>query len=930
MDKDIDWCRKLHGMGMLTDAIVCYRDVLERDPENAAAHHFLAMALHADGEHAQAIPHLKHAARLDPGNPDIWNNLGVASETAGAIEEAQSAFRRCLALDAGLAEPRFNLAHSLLRQGRPAAAAAIVDPLVKAGNQAAMALSSRAFMALAAKSQPSDETLAAALEATEHAIASGEAELVAAAHQACFSAAGRCHDVATQRRMVAQLSFLQPAAPASHILRGREALLRRSDNAEAAEAFERALALEPDNLEARWFRCFLSLRHVYADDAEIARCRADYRERLRDLAERLRYADKAALALAEELIAAIGPTLLPYQGEEDRDLQAIYGEMIADVMRSRHPEPPQAHAAGDGRIRIAFVSDVIYTHSNWKLRIGWLRHLDRGRFHVSAYHLGRQVDAFTDEVRGYCDEFHHLPGDFDAALAGLRRAAPGILIYPNIGLSPRMLKLASLRLAPMQCTTWGHPVTSGLPAIDDFLSSELMEPRDGDAHYTERLIRLPGLSITYDPVPAGDVAEDRAGFGFDAGRVVFLAVQSLQKYLPRHDAVFARIASQVPGSLFVFVEGPVESAARMTHLRIAAAFRRSGLEPEKHLRFLPQLDFNRFQSLFRSADVFLDSMEWSGANTTLEALQWDLPVVTLPGRFMRGRHSAAILAYLGIDHCIATDEADYVALAVRLGNDQAQRDAIRREISAAKGRLSQDRSAVEGLMAYFSAAAEETRLREARSASLAAAPSQRGLAKSGDRLYRRRYVSYEEYAAHQREKIRHLDLGAYGDAFEAELAGRLAAAEVVKAGAGVLCLGARIGSECRSFIGLGAFAVGIDLNPGPGNRYVVVGDFHDPQFADGSVDIVYTNCLDHSFDLERVMAGVARILKPGGAFVADLMNGSGDGEPWSPDGFDCLFWDKAADIIERIRQITGFEAERNTPMKSAWGWSGRMVVFRKA
>ena len=53
------------------------------------------------------------------------------------------------------------------------------------------------------------------------------------------------------------------------------------------------------------------------------------------------------------------------------------------------------------------------------------------------------------------------------------------------------LQLAAQRLAPVQCNSLGHPETSGLPTIDYFLSSDLMEPLDAARHYTERLVRLP-------------------------------------------------------------------------------------------------------------------------------------------------------------------------------------------------------------------------------------------------------------------------------------------------------------------------------------------------------------------------------------------------------------------------------------------------------
>lgn len=925
---DFAWGRKLHQSGMLDEAIDCYRSILERTPDNVSVRHHLAIALLSQGAAAEAAEQLKQAALLAPESIDVWNDFGVAANAAGEWGNAEAAFQHCLELDATLAEARIALAHVQIRLDRTDDAIATLARLARLENRAALAQLARAWLAIAERADRPRDAFQATRKAADAAIDSADPALIAAAHIAHFNAAGRYEDREAQRQTVERLCFLLPDMTATHILRGRAALVWDNDNREAAEAFDRALAIDPGNLEARWFRCFLSLRHSYYDDADIATRRADYARRLAELSERLSYGNSEDIALAESLVSAIGPTILPYQGENDRDLQALYGAMVADIMQACHPAPaPAAAPAPDGRIRVAFVSDVIYSHSNWKLRRGWLRHMDRRRFHVSAYHLGRRVDEFTDEIRRQCDKFHHIPDDFDGALARLRHDAPQIIVYPNIGLSPRVLKLAALRIAPVQCTTWGHPVTSGLPTIDDFLSSDLMEPPDGDGHYTERLVRLPGLSITYDAIPVGDTARDRSHFGVPPDAVVYLAVQSLQKYLPRFDAVFPQIAAQVPNALFLFLDGPVPGVTRLFRFRLESAFRRDGLDPGQYLRFLPSQRFDDFQLLLRSGDVFLDGIEWSGANTTLEALRWDLPVVALPGRMMRGRHSSAILRYIGLGHMVAVDTADYVARAVSLGSDPGRRRAFRQAIAAAKGRLSDDTSAVEGLMDYFADAAGRADARRAN--PLTAAPTNRALARSGDGLFRRRYASYDEYVTHQRQKIRHLDLAAYDAAFEDELARRLAAAKLVRRGDTVLCLGARLGTECRAFIGQGAVAIGIDLNPGPGNRHVVVGDFHDPQFADGSIDLVYTNCLDHSFDLEKVLSSVRRVLKPGGAFVADLMNGSADPEPWKPDNYDCLFWEKVDDFIERLRRTGGFMVESSTPMKSVWGWPGRMVVFRK-
>src|SRR5262249_7521549 len=132
--------------------------------------------------------------------------------------------------------------------------------------------------------------------------------------------------------------------------------------------------------------------------------------------------------------------------------------------------------------------------------------------------------------------------------------APHVLLYPEIGMDMATAQLAAQRLAPVQCASWGHPVTSGFPTIDYFLSSDRMEPPDAQAHYTERLVRLPNLSIFYEPPQAPPAGVGRGELGLRADAVAYWCCQSLPKYLPQFDEVFARIAAAVGNCQFAFIE----------------------------------------------------------------------------------------------------------------------------------------------------------------------------------------------------------------------------------------------------------------------------------------------------------------------------------------------------------------------------------------
>ena len=191
-------------------------------------------------------------------------------------------------------------------------------------------------------------------------------------------------------------------------------------------------------------------------------------------------------------------------------------------------------------------------------------------------------------------------------------------------------------------------------------------------------------------------------------------------------------------------------------------------------------------------------------------------------------------------------------------------------------------------------------------------------AASGDQLSQRVYPDYETYLTHQRLKVdalRSRSIEGHDRRFYAALSARLESCPIALEGCSVLCLAARLGTEVRVFIDHGAFAVGIDLNPGRDNRWVVVGDFHALQYADASVDVVYTNSLDHAFELERVLAEVRRVLKPEGTFLVEM--GLGTEEGGEPGFYEALSWQRSDELIGRIRSA-GFVLRHKTPFELPW------------
>jgi SAM-dependent methyltransferase len=191
-------------------------------------------------------------------------------------------------------------------------------------------------------------------------------------------------------------------------------------------------------------------------------------------------------------------------------------------------------------------------------------------------------------------------------------------------------------------------------------------------------------------------------------------------------------------------------------------------------------------------------------------------------------------------------------------------------------------------------------------------------------LKRRAYRDYETYVRHQEAKLKYLDLSRYDADYRRHLCERLGRVAGLPRGASVLCLGARRGTEVKAFHDLGCFAVGVDLNPGGHNPYVLCGDFHQLQFAAGSVDVVFTNSADHAFDLERMIGEIQRVLKANGLLIVEAIKGEQEGA--APDAYASFAWSTIEDLIALFQQRQFHLMERAA---FSYPWPGDQLCFRK-
>jgi predicted O-linked N-acetylglucosamine transferase (SPINDLY family) len=276
-----------------------------------------------------------------------------------------------------------------------------------------------------------------------------------------------------------------------------------------------------------------------------------------------------------------------------------------------------------------------------------------------------------------------------------------VLVFTDIGMEQQTSQIAALHLAPVQCITWGHPITSGLPTIDYYLTTELMEPENAQEHYTEKLIELPNIGVCYQKPNLPEQTKTRSDFQLRDEATLYLSCQSLFKYLPQYDYIFAAIAQQVPQSQFAFLSHYSNFITEKFRQRLKRTFANYNLNSEDYCVIVPRQDWIGYASLNLVSDIYLDTLSWSGGNTTLEAIACNLPIVTCPGEFMRGRHSYGILKMLGVTETIAQTEAEYIEIAVRLGRDSVWRKSIVQQMIERHSYLYEDKTCVAALEDFY-------------------------------------------------------------------------------------------------------------------------------------------------------------------------------------------------------------------------------------
>jgi predicted O-linked N-acetylglucosamine transferase (SPINDLY family) len=744
MDSEIEQlaeAQRLKDSGKLDAADDICRRLLLTHPTNAGALHLCGSILHLRGQQTEAIAALQKAVGVEPNNANYLVTLGGNLAIAGRMNEATDCFRRAVAANPASVEAHYNfglalkhrrdfveaekcffaafelspshvdaianLGFVILNQGRTTEAKAVFCNALVLAPTHPLALTSLAKILNLEGNQGEAEALL-------HASAPNASELT------LYNLAQAYDRMSNGTLANRALHHLVERYPNSAEAKGALAigLIHVFQMAEAIAVGKAAVGLDK-NCASAW--CALGIAYAHSGRYEEAQaaltrtleirpaigprvmrdlmlpCIMGTREEVRK--SRRLFEQNLDKLTSENLFSArplheIGLTYfyLAYHGENDIHLQKKIARFYQKTAPSLNFVAPHCitdpNKAPRKPIRVGFFSHYVSSHSVSYAFANIVESLNgSGEFEVYL------VTDSTLSEDGVAQLYPTLKGravqtardlpDAQRVVSGLEL---DILIYLDIGMDPLTFLLAFSRLAPIQCVMSGHPVTTGIPTIDYFLSAEVSEPPDAQEHYSEKLIRFKhgGSVLTRMAMPSH--IKSRAELGLPTTKRIYLCPMTLQKIHPDFDdAVNGILAQDADGSIVFFESGQSSDWGRLLRERFEKTITPS---LQNRIVFMPWiLDQQDFICMIAQSDVVLDPFHFGIGTTGIHVFTAGTPLVTKPGKFMRGRVGYGFCKILGIPECISSDLESYIATAIRIAQDRVFREQIKDTILRNNHRL---------------------------------------------------------------------------------------------------------------------------------------------------------------------------------------------------------------------------------------------------
>ncbi|MAE67205.1 MAG: hypothetical protein CMJ18_23335 [Phycisphaeraceae bacterium] len=700
---------KAHQAGRLDEAERLYQEILQRDPAQADALHLTGVRCFQTGRLDEAIDWITKAIASAPARPEFHDNLGGVLAAAGRDDEAATAFEEAIRLKPDFAKAHFDLgslhksANRLDASRRCLERAIEIDPRYTAAmNNLANVYRAlgefdrgRTILERALAIRPGYANalvnLGLVLQETERfdeSAACFEQVLAshpdhAAAHNNLANAlkeAGRVDDAIDHARRAVEAD---PGLVEAHRNLGN-LLVDREQCAEARESQRRAIRLDP------------AVPDDLADLVDATVCPTVFEDREAMGAYRARF-ESVVTRLAGCGLDATPAAVCAHELRAPFNLQFLDGNLV-ELKRSYAAlfsgcfEAPSLAARAD-RPRIGLVVTPKHEAAFIRSLGPLLGQMSEGDFDFSILCSIQGAARLRDAIAHPDLDVRPLRLQakwIDQVAVEIARMGFDVLYYWEVGTDAINYFLPFYRLAPVQCTSWGIQVTSGIPTMDFYLSSALVEADAAAAHYSERLLLASTVLTCQRRLEMPLRPQPPSRFGLSEDQHFYLCPHQLGKFHPDFDPVLRALLMQDDHGVVVITSEPDGPATR----QLKARFERSMPEVATRVKFLPRQLGGQYTSLLAHASAILDPTHFGGVNTTFDALGLNLPVLTRPSDQHRSRMTCGCYRRMEVDDLVAGDDEELVATALRLARDEDYRRDVCAHLTERSPQLFEDDAAV--------------------------------------------------------------------------------------------------------------------------------------------------------------------------------------------------------------------------------------------
>ncbi len=657
-----------------------FQQILKEFPDHPDAHNLLGVVLSKKGVHAKAVEHFSTAIKRNENNTGYYINRGLAYAKHNELQLAIEDFESVIKINPELADGYFNLGNILKQLDRVEEARKNFEKTVSL--------------------QPKHE-------------------------QGLYNLGNLHLEIGNFKSAITFLERainINPKSAAAHNNLGI-ALQEWERWREAENHFKASLSLKPDFIDAA-----KNLAALYEKQGKIEEARVqllhfvkskrdawqvmraemlcpiipqsnnqidNYRKKLNDILDH--YLSQLPEGDPELIFksAVEPPSMLIYQGRDDKALKQKFASLFAPYF----PKPSERNHSMSSKHRVGFVVTGGHEGVFIKCMKGIIDHLSIEKFEVIVIcSLPNGEKILRPRLNRNGLRFLSIPNNLNQAVKMIEQAEVDILHYWEVGTDSLNYFLPFYRLARVQCTSWGWPVTSGIPTIDYFLSSKNLEIENSESQYSEKLIKFDRLPSYYFRPPTPSTLPTRAYFGLPNDAHLYLCNQNLRKVHPDFDELVASILKKDKNGVALFIEDKQENITKLLKDRINS----TSAEIGNRLRILKRMNEPDYLGLLGVVDVVLDTLHYTGgANTTYDAFSMGTPIVTLQGFTHRSRYTTAAYQQIGVTEGYADLREAYVEKALNLGTNYQARSAMGQFIKETSHGVFEDRVAITELEEFL-------------------------------------------------------------------------------------------------------------------------------------------------------------------------------------------------------------------------------------